>query len=50
MGNFTDVKEDVIADIRSQKEEAAFTSWIEALKLKAVIKKKTNISVQKVNQ
>jgi parvulin-like peptidyl-prolyl isomerase len=50
MGNFTDVKEYVIADIRSQKEEAAFTSWIEALKLKAVIKKKTNISVQKVNQ
>ncbi len=50
IGNFTDVKEYVIADIRSQKEEAAFTSWIEALKLKAVIKKKTNIPVQKVNQ
>ena len=48
IGNFTDVKEYVIADIRSQKEEAAFISWIEALKLKAVIKKKTNISVKKV--
>ena len=48
IGNFTDVKEYVIADIRSQKEDAAFISWMEALKLKAVIKKKTNISVKKV--
>ena len=48
IGNFSDVKEYVIADIRSQKEEAAFISWIEALKLKAVIKKKTNISGKKL--
>jgi peptidyl-prolyl cis-trans isomerase C len=48
IGNFTDVKEYVIADIRSQKEEAAFISWIEALKLKAVIKKKTNIPGKKL--
>jgi len=48
IGKFTDVKEDVIADIRLQKEEAAFISWLEALKLKAVIKKKTNIQGQKV--
>jgi parvulin-like peptidyl-prolyl isomerase len=48
IGNFSDVKEYVIADIRSQKEEAAFISWIEALKLKAIIKKKTNISGKKL--
>jgi parvulin-like peptidyl-prolyl isomerase len=48
IGNFTDVKKEVIADIRSQKEEAAFISWLEALKLKAVIKRKTNIPVKKV--
>jgi parvulin-like peptidyl-prolyl isomerase len=46
--NFTDVKKEVIADIRSQNEEAAFISWLEALKMKAVIKKKTNIPVKKV--
>jgi len=48
IGNFTDVKEYVIADIRSQKEEAAFISWIEALKIKAVIKKETNIPGKKL--
>lgn len=48
IANFTDIKEEVIADIRSQKEEAAFISWLEALKLKAVIKKKTNILGRKV--
>lgn len=50
IGNFTDVKEEVIADIRSQKEDAAFINWLEALKLKAVIKKETNIPVKKVNK
>jgi parvulin-like peptidyl-prolyl isomerase len=48
IGKFTDVKEYVIADIRSQKEEAAFISWIEALKIKAVIKKETNIPGKKL--
>ena len=48
IGNFSDVKEHVIADIRSQKEEAALISWMEALKLKAVIKKKPNISEKKL--
>jgi parvulin-like peptidyl-prolyl isomerase len=43
IGKFTDVKEDVIADIRSQKEDAAFVNWLEALKIKAVIKKETKI-------
>ncbi|MFZ3057238.1 MAG: peptidyl-prolyl cis-trans isomerase [Smithella sp.] len=43
IGNFKDIKEEVIADIRSQKEDAAFVSWLEALKMKAVIKKEKNI-------
>jgi len=50
IGNFTDVKAYVIADIRSQKEEAAFNSWLEALKSKAVIKKKTDVSVKKIEK
>jgi len=49
-GNFTDVREDVIADIRLQKEDAAFMSWLEDLKKKAVIKKQTNIKLKKVNE
>lgn len=48
IGNFTDVKKHIIADIRSQKEESAFISWIASLKLKAVIKKKTNIPGKKL--
>jgi foldase protein PrsA len=48
IGNFTDIKEKVVADIRSQKEDAAFVSWLEALKVKAVIKKEPNIPVKKV--
>ena len=50
IGNFTEVKKQVIADIRSQKEEAAFISWMESLKLKAVIKKKTKVPEKKVNK
>jgi peptidyl-prolyl cis-trans isomerase C len=49
-GNFTDVREDVIADIKQQKEDAAFISWLEDLKKKAVIKKQTNIKLKKVNK
>ena len=48
IGNFADIKEEVIADIRSQKEEAAFINWLEALKIKAVIKKETNIPGKKI--
>jgi parvulin-like peptidyl-prolyl isomerase len=45
IGNFMDIKKEVIADIRSQKEAAAFVNWLEALKINAVIKKETNIPV-----
>lgn len=37
--NFTESKEEIIADMRAKKEEVAFISWLEALKTKAVIKK-----------
>jgi parvulin-like peptidyl-prolyl isomerase len=47
IGNFTDIKKEVIADIQSQKENAAFVNWLEALKIKAVIKKETNIQGKK---
>ena len=50
IGNFKDIKEKVIADIRSQKEEAAFVNWLEALKTKAVIKKENKIPEKKVNK
>ena len=49
-GNFADVREDVIADIRLQKEDAAFMAWLEELKKKAVIKKQTNIKIKRLNK
>jgi len=42
-----DVRKDVIADIRMQKEESAYVIWLEELKKKAVIKKETNIKLKK---
>lgn len=40
---FSDCKEDVVAAIRAQKEEAAFTVWLEGLKVKAIVKKETSL-------
>jgi parvulin-like peptidyl-prolyl isomerase len=48
--NLADVRQDIIADIRLQKEESAFTDWLEELKSKAVIKKETNIKIKKSNK
>jgi parvulin-like peptidyl-prolyl isomerase len=48
--NFSDVKAEVIADIRALREEAAFTNWLNSLKLKAVIKKENNIMRKKINR
>lgn len=45
--NLADVREDVIADIRMQKEESAFVIWLNELKKKAVIKKEANIKIKK---
>jgi parvulin-like peptidyl-prolyl isomerase len=48
--NFAEIKENVIADIRAHKEDAAFISWLEALKIKAVIKKETSVLREKINR
>ena len=45
--SFSECKEDVMADIRAQKEDAAFTRWLDGLKLKAVVKKETQSLSQK---
>ncbi|MEI6610441.1 MAG: peptidyl-prolyl cis-trans isomerase [Deltaproteobacteria bacterium] len=50
IGNFADMKEEVVAQIRAQKEDAAFTSWIEALKMKAVIKKESTVLREKIEK
>lgn len=41
--SFTECKEEIIAEIRAQKEDAAFSAWLDALKLKAVVKKETGV-------
>jgi parvulin-like peptidyl-prolyl isomerase len=48
--SFAESKEDVIADIRAKKEEAAFTSWLESMKMKAVIKKEAAVLRNKFKQ
>ena len=40
-------KEDIKTAIRFKKEEAAFTVWLEGLKLKAVVKKEPNFGIKK---
>jgi parvulin-like peptidyl-prolyl isomerase len=45
--NLADVREDVISDIRMQKEESAYVIWLNELKNKAVIKKEANIKINK---
>jgi parvulin-like peptidyl-prolyl isomerase len=48
--NFADMKEEVIAEIRAQKEDAAFTTWLEALKMKAVITKESTVLREKIQK
>jgi len=48
--SLSDVREDIIADIRLQKEESAFAEWLDALKKKAVIKKETNVKIKRPYQ
>ena len=48
--SFSECKEDVMADIRAQKEDAAFTRWLDGLKLKAVVKKETQSLSQKTTK
>jgi hypothetical protein len=44
------MKEEVIAEIRAQKEDAAFTTWLEALKMKVVIKKESTVLREKIQK
>ncbi len=48
--SLSDVREDIVADIRLQKEESAFAEWLDALKKKAVIKKETNMKIKRPYQ
>jgi parvulin-like peptidyl-prolyl isomerase len=48
--SFADMKEEVIAEIRAQKEDTAFTTWLEALKMKAVIKKESTVLREKIQK
>jgi foldase protein PrsA len=48
--SFADCKEEVIAGIRAQKEDAAFTAWLEGLKMKAIVKKETHILKEKTQK
>jgi len=47
---FADLKEEVIAEIRAQKEDAAFIAWLEALKMKAVVKKESTVLREKIQK
>lgn len=46
--NFAESKEEVMADIRARKEELAFANWLEALKMKSVIKKEAAVLRKKI--
>ena len=48
--NLADVRNEVVADIRLQKEDSAFVNWLEELKNKAVIKKEANIKIKRTNK
>jgi peptidyl-prolyl cis-trans isomerase C len=46
--NFAESKEEVMADLNTKKKEAAFVNWLEALKMKAVIKKEAAVLRDKI--
>ncbi len=48
--SFAEAKDEVIAEIRAQKEEAAFVNWLNSLKLSAVVKKENTVLRKKVNR
>jgi len=45
--SFAECKEEVMAGIRAKKADAAFTVWLEKLKIKAVVKKETRMLSEK---
>ena len=42
--SFDQCRQDILDFLRAQKEEEAFRAWLNALKMKAVVKKETNVS------
>lgn len=48
--SFAEAKNEVVAEIRAQKEEAAFANWLNSLKLSAVVKKENTVLRKKVNR
>lgn len=46
--SFAEAKEDVMADLRLQKEEEAFAVWLTELKKKAKVTKEENIKTKKI--
>lgn len=48
--SFEESKQEVMAQIRAAKEEAAFTTWMEGLKIKAVVKKEPTVLREKVKR
>lgn len=48
--SFKESREEVMADIRTKKEEAAFLNWLEALKAKTVVKKEYAVLRNKLHQ
>lgn len=47
---FAEAKNEVTAEIRAKKEEAAYMLWLEGLKMKAVIKKEPTVLREKVKR
>ena len=41
--SFTECRPDILNFLRTQKEEAAFRAWLNALRMKAVVKKEKNV-------
>ena len=48
--SFAEAKDEIIAEIRARKEEAAFANWLNSLKFSAVIKKENTVLRKKVNR
>ena len=48
--DFPSCRKDILALLRSQKQESAFASWLEGLKAKAVIKKEVRTSREKTTK
>jgi len=48
--SFAEAKDEIIAEIRARKEEAAFVNWLNSLKFSAVVKKENTVLRKNVNR